>query len=182
MFGSCKGKITAMTRVIKIFSYGSNMLLKRINRRCPSARSIGVGELCGYRLTWSKRSKDNSGKCDIEKTEEKGAIVYGVIYEIAANEKKALDKEEGLGKGYDEMQVEVILGGAPTIVSTYYATAIDANLKPYSWYKALVLAGAREHILPLHYIENLEEIEAIEDENRKRHDQHMKFTQCQPLK
>jgi hypothetical protein len=41
--------------------------------------------------------------------------------------------------------------GAVTYVAS--ASAIDRRLKPFRWYKTLVLEGAQEHGVPAAYIE-----------------------------
>ena len=86
------------------------------------------------------------------------------------SEKLALDEAEGLRRGYDSKDVEVAFDGATRKGSVYYATDIDPTLKPYTWYKAFVVAGAKEHELPDTYIERLAETDAMEDLDRKRHD------------
>ncbi|KWK20732.1 hypothetical protein WT77_23160 [Burkholderia stagnalis] len=150
------------------FAYGSNMLTARICDRVPSARALGVAILLGHQLRWHKASKDGSGKCDVVATAAEDSV-YGVLYELALTEKASLDRAEGLGSGYSERQVEVIFHGRKMLVSLYYATAINSTLKPYYWYKELVIAGARQHGLPPEYIHMLESEEAIEDTNLARH-------------
>ncbi len=157
------------------FAYGSNMPTDRIRDRCPSARSLGVAELTGYELRWHKRSKDDSGKCDLVRTGQPGASVFGVLYEIANSEKAGLDKAEGLGSGYDETEVEVLRGADKLKATAYVATATDPALKPYSWYRALVIAGAKEHGLPADYIARLETVAATDDPDRARHDKRMRL-------
>ena len=153
------------------FAYGSNMPAARLRERCPSARAIGIAELPGHELRWHKRSRDGSGKCDIVASD--AISVFGVLYEIAAQEKRALDRAEGLGAGYEEVAIEVLCGGSPITAKAYRATDTDPALRPYTWYRALVIAGAREHGLPASYIVGLESVPADEDENRARHDEHM---------
>lgn len=48
------------------------------------------------------------------------------------------------------------------------AAPVDESLRSYEWYKALVLAGAREHNLPAECIHPIEGVESIEDPNKKR--------------
>lgn len=151
------------------FAYGSNMSTARLRARVPSARVIGRGVLHGHRLVWHKVSKDGSGKCDVVATAAPDAVVHGVVYAIDQTEKATLDRAEGLGKGYDERQVVVEVGGEPFVATMYYATRMDPALKPYSWYRAHVLAGAYEHELPPEYIAALEAIEVLEDEDTARH-------------
>lgn len=155
------------------FAYGSNMPTARIRERCPSARSIGVAELPGYELRWHKKSRDGSGKCDVVQTGQPSSSVFGVLYEIANSEKGALDRIEGLGSGYDETEIEVHRGADRLTVKAYIATATDPTLKPYTWYCALAIAGAKEHGLPANYIARLETVPADQDPDMKRHDKNM---------
>ncbi|SNT22597.1 AIG2-like family protein [Sphingomonas laterariae] len=155
------------------FAYGSNMPTARLRERCPSARTIGIAELSGHELRWHKRSRDGSGKCDIAASAAANGSVLGVLYEIAAHEKRALDRAEGLGAGYEEIEVEVLCGGSPITAKAYRATDTDPALRPYTWYRALVIAGAREHGLPASYIARLASVPADEDQDRTRHDEHM---------
>ena len=157
-------------KTLVTFAYGSNMLSSRIKERCPSACALGIAELHGYELKWHKRSKDESGKCDVVQAKDANQIVYGVLYEISEGEKSDLDKAEGLGNGYEAKQVQVVFIGTARTVSVYVATKMDSSLKPYTWYKAFVVAGAKEHKLPSKYIEHLEAAEATQDPDRKRHE------------
>ncbi|WP_242217619.1 gamma-glutamylcyclotransferase family protein [Shinella zoogloeoides] len=154
------------------FAYGSNMPAARLRERCPSAPAIGIAELSGYELRWHKRSRDGSGKCDIAASAA-GDSVLGVLYEIAAHDKRALDRAEGLGVGYEEIEIEVLCGGSPIPAKAYRATDTDPALRPYTWYRALVIAGAREHGLPASYITRLVSVPADEDQDRARHDERM---------
>ncbi|WP_303697665.1 gamma-glutamylcyclotransferase family protein [Brevundimonas naejangsanensis] len=155
------------------FAYGSNMPAARLRERCPSARAIGIAELPGHELRWHKRSLDGSGKCDFVAVDTPNASVFGVLYEIAADEKPALDRAEGLDKGYDEGKVEVLCGSSRVTAIAYRATDTDSSLRPYTWYRALVIAGAKEHGLPASYIAGLESVPADLDPDRSRHDRNM---------
>jgi hypothetical protein len=158
------------------FAYGSNMLGARLQapERCPSAHALGVAESRGHELRWHKRSrKDGSGKCDIVASTDPNASTFGVLYEIADSEKSALDREEGLNHGYDAIEVSVLFGGALRNARSYQATATDAALRPHAWYRALVVAGAKEHGLPPDYIARLEAVPADQDPDKDRHNQNM---------
>lgn len=158
------------------FAYGSNMLLARIRERVPSARPLGMAVLHGHRLFWHKAGRDGSGKCDVVESAAADAIVFGVVYELARAEKPLLDAAEGLGAGYDEKRVQLEHQAATLTASLYRATSIAAALQPYAWYKALVVAGAREHGLPSHYVENLEAVPAMDDADCSRHARHIALT------
>jgi len=152
------------------FAYGSNMLTRRLRaaNRAPSAKPLGIGHVQGRRLTFDKVSRDGSGKCDAEATGKNTDRVYGVLFEIASAEKNALDRAEGLGKGYKEERVEVVTDSGTVKAITYIATEKEPILKPYHWYKALVLAGAVEHGLPSQYVEWLRAFQSLEDPNADR--------------
>ena len=128
-----------------------------------------MAELHGHEIKWHKRSRDGSGKCNVVQTSDATAVVYGVLYEIPVGERQALDKAEGLGNGYEARNGEVAFKGAARMASIYHATDIDPSLKPYTWYKAFVVAGAKEHNLPKKYIERLVATDAMEDPDRERH-------------
>ena len=149
------------------FAYGSNMLTRRLLGRTPSARTVGVATLAGHELRWHKVSKDGSGKCDIVPAAVDSAV-YGVLYEIALTDKPALDKAEGLGWGYKQVQLEVQSEIGPLLALSYQATNIDHGTKPYDWYKALVVAGAQEHKLAADYVQALQAVTAVEDWNGQR--------------
>jgi hypothetical protein len=154
---------------IRYFAYGSNMLTARLRERAPSATAIEIGRLEGYVLRWDKRSwRDGSGKCDAEFTGQRSDVVWGVVFELDPEEKPALDKAEGLGAGYMEKAVSVLTEAGPLSAVTYLATDKDASLRPYHWYKSLVIAGAREHGLPPSYRSRLELVITVSDPDPAR--------------
>jgi len=129
---------------------------------------MGAAFLERFVLRWNKRSKDGSGKCSIEETGRREDFVWGVLYELNPADKIELDKCEGLGSGYGERRVAVSSQGKTLSVFAYYATSVDPIVRPYRWYRELVVAGAREHGLPEEYIRSLEAISPIEDLDEKR--------------
>jgi len=146
------------------------MSTRRLVARVPSARVISVAELRGHRLEFHKLGKDGSAKCDVACTGDPTDVVYGVVFAISLSEKRKLDGIEGLGNGYAEKDVVVLSeSGEEFKAATYYATNIDASLKPRDWYVEHVVRGSREHRLPVEYIKRIEAIESIPDpENYER--------------
>jgi len=144
----------ALRSTFLYFAYGSNMLSRRLKHksRCPSADYESTGFISGRQLTFDKVSKDGSGKCNIDEGAT-SARVYGVVFRIDCSEKSALDRAEGSGKGYDEKIVEVNTTDGKINAKTYVASRKVKGLFPYTWYKALVVAGAVEHRLPPDYVE-----------------------------
>jgi hypothetical protein len=100
----------AMNNVI-YFAYGSDMLTPRLRHRAPSSVLLSTASLPQHRLHFHKRSKDGSGKCNAFRTGNASDAVYGALFEIPQEEKRKLDRTEGLGSGYHEQSVQVVLGG-----------------------------------------------------------------------
>ena len=150
--------------VLFYFAYGSNMSTPRLRSRIASARVIAVACLTKHALRFHKHGRDGSGKCDALYTGQECDEVHGVVFRIATAEKPRLDECEGLGKGYDVKTVTVRgKHGTQYRAFTYYATRIDACLRPYDWYKEHVVRGAIEHGLQDAYIATLRDIESIAD-------------------
>jgi gamma-glutamylcyclotransferase (GGCT)/AIG2-like uncharacterized protein YtfP len=137
------------------FSYGSNMLERRLQERAPSARAIATGVLKGHALRWHKVGRDHSGKCDAFATGNDADAVYGVLYDISGEDKPSLDAAEGLGAGYEEQEVGIHTDTGVVRAHLYYATHIGPAMVPFAWYKALVVAGAKQHALPAAYVDRL---------------------------
>jgi gamma-glutamylcyclotransferase len=133
----------------------------RMKSRTPSAKAIATGYVEGRRLTFDKVSRDGSAKCDCCASEDGRNRVHGVVYEIPVAEKDALDRAEGLGTGYAEESLKVITQAGVLDAMAYIATYKDPALKPYHWYKDLVLAGAVEHGLPAEYVESIRAIQSV---------------------
>jgi gamma-glutamylcyclotransferase len=149
-------------------AYGSNLHPVRMSERVPSSRAVGVVELAGYRLVFHKRSNDGSGKAMLETASN--ALAYGVLYEFDLAEKAGLDRLEGSGYGYTEQQLRVSLSGKEHSAFVYMAASsyVDGSLRPYHWYKHLVLAGATYHCMPAEYIATLMSVPSVEDPDEKR--------------
>ena len=161
-------------QAIKVFCYGSNLTTRRLKNRIGKFKLLGITQLKGYKLLFHKISKDGSGKANIQHTNENTNTVWGIVIEITDEQKHELDIYEGKGKGYNEIPIKVILtDGTEITVNTYVADKdkINDSLKPYDWYKALVVFGALEHRFPIDYINNIRTVESICDTKFERSDE-----------
>jgi hypothetical protein len=118
----------------------------------------------GWSLHFHKRSIDESGKCNIVNS---GTGIYVAVYEMQESDKEKLDEIEGSGKGYDNATIDVPDFGA---CSTYLGatTHICGELKPYDWYKEMVLLGCRKLDLPQRYTSAIEAVRNGPDPDEKR--------------
>lgn len=145
------------------FAYGSNMSVRRLKVRAPTAELVGQASVSGHRLVFDKWSRDGSGKADCCKTGNITDLVMGALFRIHATDRPALDKAEGAGQGYDATNLVVFSDGVPHKVLTYLATDKRRGLKPYTWYLRHVLEGAKEVGLPADYIVDIERVAGQSD-------------------
>jgi hypothetical protein len=155
---------------MKYFAYGSNMCTKRLRQGVPSAAFDTKAVLHCHVLKFHKRSQDGSGKCNLSHTGNHADEVHGVVFDIDEEEKPALDDAEGRHKGYNQITINVHTDNGTIALFTYVADgdAIDDSLQPYTWYKNLVLFGAREYSLPESYVHAIELVPANQDPNAAR--------------
>jgi hypothetical protein len=123
------------------FAYGSNLLMARLQARTPSARRLGVATLPGWELRFHKIGRDGSGKGDIVPAAD--GCVTGVLYRLRARELRRLDQAEGAG--YRRQRISVQVGNRRRRCETYVATRTDPALRPFDWYRRLILAGLLEN-------------------------------------
>lgn len=164
---------------MKFFAYGLNMLAAKMISVITFAKLYGVGELTGYRLVFNKKShKDESGYATLVSTGNPKDKVYGVIYEFSDSHKSTLDIVEGTHYGYEEESLTVLCDGSKVTTSVYLAKKpeyLQSGLKPFNWYKAMILKGARQHALPADYIAAIEAVPELIDSDANRVRVHEEF-------
>ncbi|MGB5053368.1 MAG: gamma-glutamylcyclotransferase family protein [Nitrospirales bacterium] len=156
-------------------AYGSNLHPVRLQERVPSAELLDVVELRSYRLAFQKRGQDGSSKCNLARTGEESDEVYGGIYQIDSAHKPVLDRFEG--NGYHDSQLTVEFHGQEYSCLIYLAqpSYIEHSLKPFHWYKELIVLGARHLRFPDAYVRSIESIESVEDPDQESRMQHQKL-------
>lgn len=92
------GKTASASKSMLYFAYGSNMSLTQMAGRCPSSTFKGKGRLAGYRWQINERGVGNI----IESRDE---YVEGVVYEIDQDNRRQLDRNEGVGRGYYKAEI-----------------------------------------------------------------------------
>ena len=126
--------------------------------RVASARSRGTARLPGFRLTLDKRSRDGSGKANLRP--DPSQAVFGVVYALERRHWPDLDACE---PGYRRLSVRVELEDGPVEAFTYLSQDFTPTPVAYDWYKALIVAGASEHGLPLAWRQQLAALPARPD-------------------
>ena len=139
------------------------MLAGRLRQRGVSARVVGPAVLRGHRLVWTKRSVDGSGKCGVLPTADPADEVWGILLDIDDRGLAIFDRTEGAGRGYERRTVAAYADGTSVGAVTYISIEMAEGLRPYDWYKRLVVAGARAGGLPEAYIEELSAVPSVQD-------------------
>jgi len=145
-------------------AYGSNLHPIRLTQRITSAALVATAFLPKWSLRFHKRSKDDSGKCNIVRGSDGVRVA---IFDVSIEDKRTLDQIEGVGFGYAEALLQVPgIGECHTYVAE--EGYVDEALRPYDWYRELVLGGARFHGFPQDYLKAIESIGAWPDPDAHR--------------
>ena len=91
-------------------AYGSNLNVRQMTMRCPTARIIGTSEIHNYRLLF-KGSKTGS-YLTIEP--EKGCSVPVAVWSVTDEDEWALDRYEGFPSFYYKKELELPITGIKT--------------------------------------------------------------------
>lgn len=156
---------------VRVFAYGSNLWAARIEARVGRVEIVATGRVRSYDLRFHKRSRDGSAKANAFATGVSDDVVWGVVYELDSSEKRRLDAFEGLGGGYFETQVEVLVGEGVSVDAWMYVANpdfVDDGLAPYDWYHRFCVEGAREHGFPAWYVDRIAGVVSEEDPDRDR--------------
>jgi len=160
------------------FAYGSNLLAERLHIMNPSAVYVGNGVVNGFRLAFGGQSKTWGGAAATI-IEDKGQVVCGVVWKMDGKDSQSLDLQEW---HYRRLYVDVKIlpagdenvpftngytASLNTIRCRTYQMILDddpmsENRPPYlpsPAYKQVIVAGSKEHRLPLEYHKRLEAME-----------------------
>ncbi|MEL7085633.1 MAG: gamma-glutamylcyclotransferase family protein [Cyanobacteria bacterium P01_A01_bin.3] len=152
------------------FAYGSNLHPARLSDRTPSAQLITTGCVRGRCLVFHKIGRDGSAKCDALLSAHSNSTVFGALYQLDPQDIPTLDKFEALGAGYNREILSISTETRTLQAFAYIAQAqyVNPDLKPFHWYKQLVIAGAKLHQFPVPYIASIAAIDTIPDPKIER--------------
>lgn len=164
----------ALYQQLYYLAYGSNLHPLRLIERVPSAKLLFPIELEKYRLYFEKQGQDDSGKCNIRQTGQSDDKVHAAMYQISMQHKPLLDEFEGLNAGYMDHQLTLQHQGQEYDCFSYFAQAahIVEGLKPYHWYKELVIQGVRYLQFPDDYLVGIRSVESMPDKDIERCREH----------
>jgi cation transport regulator ChaC len=140
------------------FAYGSNMHPGQMRKRCPGCSLVGAARLRDHRLAFSRpwAAWDGGGVADIQPSP--GSVVEGVVWEITAAHRDALDQYEEYPTAYTRKDVVVeTLEGRTATAFAYFARPMG-TYRPGRRYLQSLIDGAGAHGLSPEYVASLEAI------------------------
>jgi len=134
------------------FAYGSNMNLAHMRRLCGwNYQALGPAQLLDYEFGLDLRGYNNIRP-------QKGAFVWGVLFELQESALKALDEFEGYPEVFTREEVYVTDNQHKKFKAWVYRESPEqfGGMRPHPEYFSRILAGARENFLPESWIKKLE--------------------------
>lgn len=118
-------------------AYGSNLNLKQMAGRCPTARVVGASEIKNYRLLF--RGGHDSAVATIEPAI--GEEVPVLIWELTPADVAALDHYEGWPFLYRKEEIKVNLNGKEVEAMIYIMNEGRPLGSPSCYYYSVILEG-----------------------------------------
>ena len=109
-------------------AYGSNLNLRQMGFRCPTAKVYGTGQLQDYRLIFNRVATI---------VPEKDSMVPVAVWEIDAECEKALDRYEGFPHLYRKEYLKVTVNGKEIEAMVYIMNTGRPQLPPRSYYETI---------------------------------------------
>jgi hypothetical protein len=145
-----------MSTRVWYFAYGSNMQPATFaGRRGITPTRALAARVRGWRLVLDKTPLVPIGEAFANLVEAPDAEVFGVAYEITADDLAHVDLTEGVLIGNYrriEIAVEPLAGDVPTHAFTLVSDKKSPDLLPSDHYMRLLIEGAEAHGLPDEWI------------------------------
>lgn len=132
---------------MKYIAYGSNMNLEQMAFRCPGSKVVCKGMLYGWKLIFNIHA-------DIVPTDNDADMVPVVVWEIAPEDWKNLDRYEGYPKYYVKEHIETWLenGNAEECIAYVMAEDRKGYAPPYKYYFDIIERGCQENGIDVNYL------------------------------
>lgn len=128
----------------KYIAYGSNLNIKQMGVRCPTAKVVETTVIKDYQLTFK----------NVATIEPKqGSEVPIVVWDIDEQSEKALDKYEGYPYLYRKEYIEIVINGK-TEKGMVYIMNKGEPAYPNRYYYDVILQGYNDVGLDTAYLED----------------------------
>jgi len=142
---------------MRYFAYCTLLDLGEMRKFCPGAEPTVVASLSGYRVVFGRYpAGSEGGGCQLEAAP--GHEIYGLIYELSADEFNQLDRISGVDRGYYKRVGFIVATptGSGIDVFTYVIPNSAGPFRPTAAYVRPILVGAKALELPAAYVTELE--------------------------
>lgn len=137
-------------------AYGSNMDPGQMAIRCPHSPQAGTGWLAGWRLTFGGEDIGWEGALATV-VEEPGSRVFVVLYEVADNDERSLDRWDGATLGYySKLRVRIATLDGDALAWLYVLNDYEGGL-PSARYLGIMADAAEAAGAPADYVAGLRE-------------------------
>lgn len=128
------------------FSYGSNLNIHQMSKRCPAARPVVTGVIKDYRLEFNGNFRGN-GVLTIKP--KKGAVVHGALWEVTRECWRSLDRYEGYPSLYRREVLDVHTESGEVVQAVVYIMNVGEPVTPSTYYYNACAAGFDDFGLPV---------------------------------
>lgn len=140
------------------FAYGTLLDEEGMRGIAPSARSLGIFKLDGYRMEFGQCARPEATGCTLEA--DPNAVTYGILYDLSDED---MSKLNGAAVSGDEMWVHLpvtLTDAAGSVVSsvTYMIPGTPPLIAPSDDYVRPILKGLEMLALPEAYVEDMKRI------------------------
>jgi gamma-glutamylcyclotransferase (GGCT)/AIG2-like uncharacterized protein YtfP len=130
-----------MDKNIRLYlAYGSNLNLKQMSYRCPTARIVGASEMKDYRLLF--RGAHAASVATVEPF--KGGRVPVLVWEVTPADETSLDRYEGWPFLYRKETIQVKLKGKSIKAFAYIMNEGRPFGQPSSYYYTTIMEGYKD--------------------------------------
>ena len=131
------------------FAYGSNMDEMQMQFRCPTSTLIGPGILRNHFFLINSRGVASVAPAD-------GHDVYGLIWKVSEEDECALDRYEGVARGYYvKREFSVVQADGSAATTLVYVASENEPGKSRLGYIDKICRAASDHAFPQGYVEEL---------------------------
>lgn len=139
------------------FAYGTLLDLEAMQNIAPSARSLGIMQLKGYRLGFGECARVGVTGCTLDEAPEE--VMYGVQYELSQED---MDKLNGAAVSDDMWALKSVAltdaNGAEVKSVTYEIPGLTRIIAPSDEYVRPILKGLDDLDLPSSYVESMKQL------------------------
>lgn len=135
-------------------AYGSNLNLRQMARRCPTAKVYGIGKIKDYQLTF---------RCVATIEPEKDKEVPVGVWEIQPSDEISLDRYEGYPSLYRKEDIKVTMADGTEVTAMVYIMNRGLPDYPNASYYRTIEEGYENCGLDTLYLK-----EALEDTKRRK--------------